>query len=134
MNNPQQPQATWQIDPAKNFLITQSTVYKNDGSIWIQRTLNIQQIESDLYFPVAFDEQYHGATRDAPNTNVTRWQKATLMDVRLNPAFKSQQFQIDALNLSRDMPNITVFRKQLDGKQKLYQYRGSELIEQGATR
>ncbi|MHC4994217.1 MAG: hypothetical protein ACYTGQ_04100 [Planctomycetota bacterium] len=134
MNDPRQPDNTWEVDPTKGYLVVASTSYKPDGRVWIEQKLDVREVAPGFWFPVALDETFRGPTRDDPVDEVTRWQKATLTGVRINPDFTPDQFQIDALNLRQDMPRVTVVRVDRYGQRATYRYVGDELILQDVAR
>jgi hypothetical protein len=134
MNDNNQPDKTWEIDPARGYLVVASTAYKTDGRVWIEQQLDVQEVAPGFWFPVALDETYRGPTRDDPADNVTRWQKATLSGVRINPDFTDDQFTIDALNLRHDRPDITIVRVDKFGQRATYRYQGAELVLQKVER
>ena len=115
---------TWNLDPQKGFLISEITTYGFDGAVRFQTSMQIEEVSEGIWFPVALRSESHP---DGENEK-GRWRENTLKDVKVNQEFPKEQFEIDALNLKEDQPNIIVLRTGLDGKDTPYVYHNGKLL------
>ena len=134
MDDPAKPDCVWVLDPRKGHLVTSMTAHKADGRPWIERTFQVAEISPGLWFPTALEEKDYGGRDAASPDAVVRWQKASLANVAVNVDMPDAQFEIDALRLKQDHPDIVVLVKPLDGRAKPHVYDGDTLVPQSATR
>jgi hypothetical protein len=129
MADASQPDMIWVIDPQKGFLATETISYKPDGKVWIHRTMGVEEAAPGVWFPVQYEEQHYGVTRDPQAAHaLSASLKAVLRDVRVNEPMSDEQFEISALGLQQDRPDIIVLRTGLDGERTPYVYQEEGLI------
>jgi hypothetical protein len=130
MDDISKPDSIWVVDPRKGFLANESIAYKRNGDIWIHRFMRSSEVASGIWFPVEYDEKYYGEDDRSPSKTdeVTSWRRAKLTDVKVNVEFAKEQFEIDALHLKEDWPDIIVVRTELDGRKVPYVYWKDALV------
>ena len=125
----------WVIDPEKGFLATETISYYSNGNLWYHRLIQLEQVDEGIWFPVSFSEEcYEREPLPGKSKTVSRWHKATFKDVKVNEDFSDEQFQVEALNLKEDWPDIIVLRIGVDGRNVPYVYRGRKLVPQHPER
>jgi len=131
MDDASKPDAVWVVDPRKGFLATDLIAYKQNGDVWIHRSMQIKEVGERIWFPAEYDEKRYGEGREAsPAHTVTSWRKAKLKDVKVNEAMAEEQFEIGSLRLREDKADIVVLRTGLDGTTVPYVYSGKGLVPQ----
>jgi len=121
----------WNLDPQKGFVVSESTTYHPDGNVWFQRSMQIEEVSEGAWFPVAYrEDRYPKTASDSEKNKKARWKEITLKDMKVNQEFPKEQFEIDALNLKEDQPDIIVLRTGLDGKKVPYIYHNGKLLPQ----
>lgn len=121
----------WVIDPDKGYLAVESTFYASGETPRRCQTMRVEEVAPGLWYPVACEEVRYaapGETAEAPA--VTGWTKITVKDLKLNEPIPDEQFEIDALRLKEDKPDIIVGWRTLDGVTTSYVYRDGKLVPQ----
>lgn len=119
----------WVIDPGKGHLAVERTFYAASETPIRQKTMRVEEVAPGLWYPVACEETEYGAsgqTAEAPS--VEGWTKVVVKDLKLNEPIPKEQFEIEALRLADDKPDIIVNWTTLDGQTRPYVYRDGQLV------
>ena len=119
----------WVLDPQKGYLATESIAYWNNA-IWLQRVIEVEEVATGVWFPVAFRQERRDGVGDL---EVTFEETIQLKNVVVNKDIPDEQFEFDALNLQEDMPEIIVLRIGFDGGKIPYVYYEGRLVPQRAV-
>jgi len=119
----------WVIHPQKGFLATEYT-FDAAGEVPISRLkMSVEQIAPEVWYPVAVEEtRYAEPNYPGDPPKIETWSKVLLKDVRVNEPIPDEQFEIEALELPKDKPDVTVLRVTMDGQTIAYVYRDGELV------
>jgi len=127
------PDMVWLIDAQKGFVATESILYFYGQSQKPERrmTMSVEEVAPGLWYPLTYEETEYGETEEGAETPVVEgWRKTALSNIRVNEPLPDEQFEFEALGLSRDAPDVKVLRIRLDGRMTPYVYRGEGLVPQ----
>ncbi len=117
------------IDPQRGFLATEY-VFNAMGEAPVSRQkMRVEQIASEVWYPVAVEETCCAEPNqpgDPPK--VETWSKVALKDIRVNEPIPDEQFEVEALGLPDDKPDITVLRITVEDRKIPYVYREGKLV------
>jgi hypothetical protein len=134
MDDPAKPDSVWIVNPRKGHLATDRISYKQDGKPWIERHVDVSEIAPGVWFPIAYEEKHHGGREAGSPDAVTLSQKVTLKNVVVNEVYPDAQFELGALRLKEDMPDVRVLIKPLDGRAVSHVFQGDQLVRESAAR
>jgi hypothetical protein len=119
------------IDPQKGFLATESVFYAGRETPFRRQTMRVEEVAPGVWYPVGYEEtEYTEPKPPAEPPAVTSWTKATLKDIKINEPIPARQFDIEALGLQTDKPDITVLRTTVEGRTIPHVYREGKLVPQ----
>ena len=122
------PDLVWTIDPEKGFLAIERT-FCPQGQGRTHHTIQVEQISPGIWYPVGFEETRYEETKEGTGTpTVIGWIKSKIKDIKINEPLPDGQFDISALGLLKDKPDIRVLRTGLDGVTTEYVYRAKQLV------
>jgi len=125
----QRPDVVWVIDPQRGFLATEY-VFSAMGEVPVsRREVRVEQIAPEVWYPVAIEETHYAEPNqpgDPPK--VETWSKVALKDIRVNEPIPDAQFDIEALGLLKDKPDVRVLRITVDDQKIPYVYRDGKLV------
>lgn len=122
----------WVLDPAKGYLATECTAYQ-DNAIWLRRVMEVEELAKGVWFPIEFREERRDRQGGSDGSKVISEETIWLKNVVVNEGIPDEQFEFDALNLQKDMPDVIVLRFGLDGSRVPYVYYGGRLVPQKAV-
>lgn len=132
MTDPSKPDVVWTLDPQKGFVTTEMTAYKENGETWVHELMQVEEAAKGVWFPVAYSEE-RTISRD-PGNSTSSWRKVKLSKVQVNVEFPPDQFEVGALKLNKDLPDVILLRTGLDGHVTPYVYMGDTLVPQKIAR
>lgn len=132
LNRPKRVDKIWFLDPEKGFLTTQTISYRSNGNVWMTRDIGLKEAVPGLWFPTSFNEIDYASSEetDQQAQTISRHVKMAINNLKVNLDIPNEQFEINALNLKQDFPDILVLRTTIDGQKTPYVYQGDSLIDQ----
>jgi hypothetical protein len=135
MDDPTKPDAIWIVDPRKGHLATDMISYKRDGKPWIEHRMDVSEVAPGVWFPVGYEEKHHGGRDAGAPDAVILSEKVTLKNIVVNEEYADAQFELGALRLREDMPDVRVLVKPLDGRTVSHVFQqGDQLVRESAAR
>lgn len=108
-----QPNTVYIVDPSKDFLITKTTAYENDGHLWADYAVELQRLETGQWFPKVVTQ------RRSPGIQVT----ITIKKAVLNSDIPDTEFQLEAiLPTDRDKSELRLYRRDVRGATEEMRY------------
>ena len=125
----QKPDMVWVIDPQKGFLATELVFIAGREVPVFRRKMHVKQVAQRIWYPLGFEEvRFTEPNQPGESPNVETWSTITLTDVRVNEPIPDEQFDIEALRLQKDRPDITVLRTTVDGREISHVYHEGKLV------
>lgn len=122
------PDLVWVLDPQKGFLATEST-FSPGGRLLVRRTMRAEEIAPGIWYPVGYEETRYAEAKDSADAPVVEsWVKSKIRDIKINEPLPDEQFDLEALGLKKDKPDIKVMRTALNGRVTPYVYRDGKLV------
>ena len=115
----------WTLDPQRGFLATE-TLFSPGGRLAIHRVLRVEEIAPGLWYPVACEETLYQEGVDPPM--VRNWVKSEIKDIKIDEPIPDEQFEIEAMGLLKDQPDVTVLRTTVEGRTMPCVYRDGRLV------
>jgi len=123
------PDLIWTIDPQKGSLVTESVFYAERETPVYQRTMRAEEVAPGIWYPVERRETRYAEPNQPGGTPIVEgWNRATIKDIKVDEPIPDEQFDIEALGLNKNDPNVIVWRTTLDGTMIRYVYRDGKLV------
>jgi hypothetical protein len=119
----------WVIDPEKGFLATEK-IFNGAREVPIyHRRMQVEEVMPGVWYPLGFEEaRFAEPNQPGEPPKVEKWSRIALKDVRINEPIPDEQFDIKALGLQKNNPDITVLRATVHGQTIPYVYRDGKLV------